>query len=180
MKQSEKEGKEREKEPTSVDEMCDVTQDARSFDDSAHPRLVSTLVEPFSATRAVFKMCLFFDFMGVSCGVFGVPAVLSRLTVSVGRFSGGARRSDGAAPIDHQDLLVKAGRHVGDCRDVVWRVRPRTRGALGAPMSFSFVTTSRTRDATVDDERTATGRPSRTSSSVAHHRVPYPPDPVPL
>ena len=63
---------------------------------------------------------------------------LSCLTVSVGRFSGGARRSDGAAPIDHQDLLVKAGRHVGDCRDVVWRVRPRTRGALGAPMSFFF------------------------------------------
>ena len=61
-----------------MDEMCDVTQDARSFDDSAHPRLVSTLVEPFPATRAVFKMCLFFDFMGVSCGVFGVPAVFSR------------------------------------------------------------------------------------------------------
>lgn len=53
-----------------------------------------------------------------------------------GRFSRAARRWDGAALIDHIDLLVYAGRHVGDHRDVVRRVRPRTRGALGAPMSF--------------------------------------------
>lgn len=67
---------------------------------------------------------------------FSVSVGRERLAVLEGRFSRGARRSDGAALIDHLDLLVYAGRHVGDHRDVVRRVRPRTRGALGAPMSF--------------------------------------------
>ena len=68
--------------------------------------------------------------------MFSVSVGRERLAVLEGRFSRGARRSDGAALIDHLDLLVYAGRHVGDHRDVVRRVRPRTRGALGAPMSF--------------------------------------------
>ena len=84
MKQSEKEGKEGEKEPTSVDEMSDVTQDARSSDDSAHPRLVSTLVEPFSATRAVIKMCLFFDCSWVSRVEFSVCQQFSLAPYVVG------------------------------------------------------------------------------------------------
>ena len=182
MKQSEKEGKEGEKEPTSVDEMSDVTQDARSSDDSAHPRLVSTarrtVLRGSSGDQnvpeaSIVHGCLVWSFRCAS-------SFLSRLTLSVGR-GGGARRSDGAAPIDHQDLLVKAGRHVGDCRDVVWRVRPRTRGALGAPSWWRSPPSRRPVHGTPPrDERTATGRPSRTSSSVAHHRVPYPPDPVPL
>ena len=95
------------------------------------------------------------------------------ITLRCWRGASRAARADRTALIDHLDLLVYAGRHVGDHRDVVRRVRPRTRGALGAPMSFrhDVPCIDRHRRRRAHDDRTPVARafvgraPSRSPSS---------------
>jgi hypothetical protein len=99
-----------------------------------HPRREALVKKDWSVT--VFSASSSSTSAPASISLFSVSVGRERLAVLEGRFSRGARRSDGATLIDHPDLLVYACRHVGDHRDVVRRVRPRSRGALDAPMSF--------------------------------------------